>query len=114
LGLTRPLPSPSWAWTLPRPNPKLGLDVSMPNPKLGSVHAHPQVGLDASALNHMCVTIIMCVINIIFSLIIQSIYIKNIIICIITQNINIKNIIIYVVIILITRHCTFNLLTLSH
>ena len=57
-------------------------------------------GLDASAPTHMCVYIIMCVINIIFSLIIQSIHIKNIITFIITRSIDIKNIIICVVIIL--------------
>ena len=75
-----------------------GPDASVPNPKLG---------LEASAPNHMCVYITMCVINIIFSLIIQSVHIKNIIIYvvniitfIITRSIDIKNIIICVVIIL--------------
>jgi hypothetical protein len=48
-------------------------------------------GPDASTPNYMYVWIIICVINIIFSLIIQSIHIKNIIICVI-------NIIIFIII----------------
>jgi hypothetical protein len=82
-GWTRPRPTRGWVWT---------------------VHAHPKLDLDASAPNHVCVNIIMCVIHIIFSLIIQSVHIKNIIICviniiifIITQSVDMKNIIICVV-----------------
>ena len=73
----------------------MGLEASTPSPKLD---------LDISTPNYKCVNIIMCVTNIIFSLIIQSVYIKNTIICviniiifIITQSIDIINIIICVV-----------------
>ena len=66
-----------------------------------------RLGLGASAPNHMCVCIIICVINISFALIIQSVHIKKIIICvinnitfIITWSIDIKNIIICIVIII--------------
>jgi hypothetical protein len=116
-------PTPILGLDASMPTAELGVDVSSPIPKLG-VNAstpNPMVGVDPNASTrptwgtqprlhpswvwrHMCpptcVNIIMCVINIIFSLIIQSIHIKNSIFCvmniiifIITQSIDIKNII---------------------
>jgi hypothetical protein len=87
---------PDWLWQ-PHRAWRSGPDTFMPNSKFG---------LEKFASNHMCIYIIICVTNIIFSLIIQSIHIKNIIICviniiifIITRSIDIRNIIICVVII---------------
>jgi hypothetical protein len=67
----------------------------------------PMLGLDAST-PITCINIIMCGINIIFSLIIQSVQIRNNIICVINiiifiiiNSVNIKNIIICVINIII-------------
>jgi hypothetical protein len=67
----------------------------------------PMLGLDASTPT-TCINIIMCGINIIFSLIIQSVQIRNNIICVINiiifiiiNSVNIKNIIICVINIII-------------
>jgi len=90
LGWTRARPHPSWAWRRPHPTPRWARRC--PRPTLSWVWSRPRPPT--------CVNIIMCVINIIFSFIIQSvqiknsiIYIINIIIFIITQSIDIKNII---------------------
>jgi len=82
----------------PQPHIGRGCDCFQLRVGPGRVHAQP----------HVCfLNIIMCVINIIISLIIQIVHIKNIIICIlnififiIAQIIDIKNIIICVIIII--------------
>jgi len=68
-GWTQPRPNPSWVWTRPRLPPSV-------------VWTRPR--------QTTCVNIIICVINIIFSLIIQSVQIKNSIIYVI-------NIIIFII-----------------
>ena len=61
-------------WTRARPHPSY-----TPNPKEGEEASKPNLKLGPST----CVNIIMCVKNIIFSFIIQSVQIKNSIICVI-------------------------------
>jgi hypothetical protein len=97
-GRVRPQPRVGPGRVRPQPHIGRGCDCFQLRVGPGRVHAQPHVGF---------LNIIMCVINIIISLIIQIVHIKNIIICIlniiifiIAQIIDIKNIIICVIIII--------------